>query len=396
MPAKRLTDSAVRNVKLPSKDDKPNQLTFIDTLERGLALVCVVSYGGSRTFRCLTYRNGKPHSIKLGTYPSLSVKDARAKAYAYWEDPQKFEAEAASETFKDVGKDWLKRHTKNLHSKRELERILNKYVFPRWGSKRFREIRRGEVNALLDRIEDKHGAAQADAVLAVIRGVMNYYQRRNEEYTSPIVHGMRRHDAKSRDRILSDDEIRAVWKAAGDCECWQFGAIVKLCLLTAQRREKVTSMKWSDIEESVWTVAHEDRQKGVPAALKLPPMARAILDGLPVQRIKSNPYVFAVNGGKHFNSFSQRKEEIAKRLPQDMPNWTIHDLRRTARSLLSRAGVRPDISERVLGHAIGGVEGVYDRHLYADEIGAALEALARLITNILDPLHADNVIPKCG
>src|SRR5262249_44928231 len=97
-----------------------------------------------------------------------------------------------------------------------------------------------------------------------------------------------------------------------------------------------------------------------------------------------NPHVFAVGGGKGvFNSFSQRKDELDGKI--SMPPWVIHDLRRTARSLMSRAGVRPDIAERVLGHAIPGVEGVYDRHSYADEKAAALPRLAAWVERILNP-----------
>jgi integrase len=72
-----------------------------------------------------------------------------------------------------------------------------------------------------------------------------------------------------------------------------------------------------------------------------------------------------------------------------LPNWTLHDLRRTAKTLMARAGVRPDISERVLGHVIAGVEGTYDRHSYADEKRDALEKLAAMIERILNPLPAN-------
>jgi integrase len=387
MPAKRITDSFVRNVKLPGKDDRPNQITYIDTMERGLALVLIVGYGGSKTFRALVYRNGQPHSRKLGLYPELSVKDARAQARAYWENPAKFEAEAAPEDFKTVAKEWVRRECKHLHSKPELERILTRYVYPRWAKKRFRDVRRGEVNALLDRVEDNNGPAQADAVLAVVRGICNWYQSRNEEYTSPIVRGMKRHKAVARDRILDDAELRLLWQAAGDSG--PFGGLVKLCLLTAQRREKVATIKWEDISDGVWTIAREAREKGTPPALRLPKLARDLLEDLP--RIDKNVFVFASGTKKHFNSWSQRKAEIDTLLPPDMPNWTIHDLRRTARSLMSRAGVRPDISERVLGHAIPGVAGVYDRHQYQVEMGQALERLAGLTDSIINP-PADNVI----
>ena len=115
----------------------------------------------------------------------------------------------------------------------------------------------------------------------------------------------------------------------------------------------------------------------------MPAMALEIVEKQP--RIAGNPYVFPGRGKIAFNSFSQRKAELDEKL-SDMDPWVIHDLRRTARSLLSRAGVRPDISERVLGHTIAGVEGTYDRHSYADEKRDALERLAVMIQQILSPL----------
>src|ERR1700733_8801119 len=111
MPAKRITDAFVRNVQ-PPKPSKGHarQVAYIDTIERALALVLVVSYGGSKTFRVLTYRNGKPRSTKLGAYPAMTVKQARAEARQYWEHPQRFEAQAAVGSFKEVAENWIKRH----------------------------------------------------------------------------------------------------------------------------------------------------------------------------------------------------------------------------------------------------------------------------------------------
>jgi len=141
------------------------------------------------------------------------------------------------------------------------------------------------------------------------------------------------------------------------------------------------------------------RAREVERRLRLPEQALAIAEAQPV--IFGNPQVFAGRGKGPFNSWSQCKEELdAKILEQrrkhdknanPLPHWTIHDLRRTARSLMSRAGVRPDIAERVLGHAIAGVEGVYDRHAYDDEKALALKALAALMERIINP-PADNVV----
>jgi integrase len=386
MPTQSITDAFVRNVKLPLKTDTPNQATYVDTLERGLALVLIVSYGGSKTFRVLTYTNGKPHSRKLGIYPAMTVRVARAQAREYWSNPVKFEAQAQPDTFKAVADLWIKRHveSKQLRTRDEIERCLAVYVYPRWKDRRFLEIRRGEVNVLLDHIEDKHGKAQADKVLSIIRAICNWHQSRHEHYTSPVVRGMARNKGNTaRDRILTDDEIRALWQAADDSGT--FGAFLKVALLTGQRSSKVAGMRWDDINGAVWIIATEAREKGNAGELALPTMVLDVINAQP--RIAGNPFVFAGRGGRPFGNHSAVK--AALKLPKDMPAWTVHDLRRTARSLLSRAGVQPHVSERVLGHAMPGVEGIYDRHAYFEEKADALERLATLVGRILNPPAAD-------
>ena len=161
---------------------------------------------------------------------------------------------------------------------------------------------------------------------------------------------------RARERILTDDEIRTLWKATGN-----IGDLTKLLLLTAQRREKVAAMKWDDISNGTWSVPNGNRQKGTGGDLMLPGMALDIIRARP--RFASNPYVFAARGDSYWQRFSGVLDEICI-----ADHWTLHDLRRTARSLMSRAGVRPDIAERVLGHVQQGVEGIYDRHtLYRGE-----------------------------
>jgi integrase len=235
-----------------------------------------------------------------------------------------------------------------------------------------------------------HGRSQADAVLAIVRGIFNWYTANlSEHYISPVVAQMKRdkRDAKDRQRsrILNDDEIRAVWQASNDLGA--FGVIVKLALLTGQRRQKIATIIWADLKEGVWTIPTEDREKGTGRNLKLPAMAVEIIETQP-QLKNNNPYVFAAPPLRHFNSWGQRKKELDRELKKTLPGmapWVIHDLRRTARSLMSRADVRPDIAERVMGHTIGGVEGIYDRHSYDQQKADALERLAALIQKIINP-----------
>ena len=165
-----------------------------------------------------------------------------------------------------------------------------------------------------------------------------------------------------------------------------YGDIVKLLLLTGQRREKVWGMRWDDIAiDGTWSVPNGTREKGAGGELVLPEMAVDIIRNRP--RFELNPYVFAGRGSGRFTSIHEPRDKLKAKLATlgVATDWTLHDLRRTARSLMSCAGVRPDIAERVLGHAIKGVEGIYDRHSYREEKAHALKALANLIENILQP-----------
>jgi integrase len=199
---------------------------------------------------------------------------------------------------------------------------------------------------------------------------------------------MRRTNPKerARSRVLTDDEIRAIWGAADGT----FGAVVKMLLLTGQRREKILSMRWQDVSlDGEWTIPSEAREKGNAGALMLPEAALSVVVQQP--RLGDNPYVFAGRGDGHINGPSKAKRRFDAKLP-DMPQWQLHDCRRTFRSLLSRAGVSSDIAERLMGHALQGVEGVYDRHSYRNEKADALKRLAALISEIVSGEPSGKVV----
>jgi integrase len=295
------------------------------------------------------------------------------------------------ESFQSVAEGWLKRYVaaKKLRSQADIEHRLRKHVYPHWGERDFTSLRRSDVAALLDHIEDHHGPHQADYVLAIVRNISNWYASRNDDYLSPFTRGMRRVDPKAakRSRILADGELKRIWKAAEGAGT--FGAFIRLALLTAQRRSALIRMRWSDLEGDVWHIPEEPRAKGTGGELELPPLAMTIINARP--RLVSNAFVFAGRGNGPFNGFAKAKEALDK--ASGVAGWRIHDLRRTARSLMPRAGVLSEHAERVMGHAIPGVEGVYDRHRYADEKAAALAKLAAVIERIVNPPEGDVVVP---
>ena len=157
------------------------------------------------------------------------------------------------DSFKDIAESYLKRHVrkKGLRTEPEIVRILNRYVYPVLQDRDFEAIKRSDVTRLLDIVEDGSGPRQADTVLGVLRAVMHWYAARSDDYSVPIIRGMGRDDrhAKKRARILDDDEIRRLWAAADTSGA--FGAFVKLAILTAQRRQKIATMRWADVTSEV-------------------------------------------------------------------------------------------------------------------------------------------------
>ena len=220
----------------------------------------------------------------------------------------------------------------------------------------------------------------------MVSAICNWYAARHDNYTSPIVKGMRRSNPKerARDRILNDDELRAVWQAAS--ENGTFGAFVRVLLLTGAAAGEGCRDALGRMSRSTACGLSPPRpaRRATPGELPLPEMALDIIKAQP--RFESIPMSSPVVAALTIPATARARPRSTLR--SSIPGWRLHDLRRTARSLMARAGVRPDIAERVLGHAIQGVEGVYDRHSYREEKAHALKALAGLIENILRPESA--------
>lgn len=339
--------------------------------------------------------HGKQVWATIGACDAMEIEEARSRARSaiirIKDGLEPFEAPPPEpNSVQTVAEQWLARHVrkKKLISGDELEKTLKRHVYPKWGKRDFLSIRRKDVAGLLDEIEDDHGPVAADAVLGIVRQIMNWQAARDDTYAPAIVKGMRRSSPKerARDRVLSDDELRAVWKAAEGGG--KYGAFIRLCLLTGQRKAKVAAMRWKDIKADTWSVPLAGRQKGTGRDLVLPAMALQIIQDQ--TKIGDNQHVLPASRGKGpINSWSDDKADFDTKL-KGVAHWTQHDLRRTAETLMARAGVG-DVGDRVLGHTQRGVRGIYDRHDYKAEKADALRKLAALIDGIVHP--RDNVVP---
>ena len=337
----------------------------------------------------------KQRWVRIGSTAEMKIAEAREIARAVIKRVEAGDAPfppapVKPESVGSIASNWLARHVRKngLRTAGEIERIIRRYVLPHWATRNFVDIRRRDVAALIDHIEDEHGARMADRVVTVLRSIASWYVdqgRADDDYISPFREIRQRvpKDKRKRARVLDDAELKRVWDAAGNAEA--YGAFLKLLLISAQRYDKVLTLRRQDVDENgVWTIPTEPGEKGNAGQLKLPRVAIEIIDSMP--KFAANDYVFA-NNQSGFNSRLKRAFNEAC----GVCGWRAHDLRRTSRSLMSRAGVLSEHAERVMGHVIGGVEGIYDRHDYSAEKGDAVKRLAALIEIIVAGKPTDDI-----
>jgi integrase len=209
---------------------------------------------------------------------------------------------------------------------------------------------------------------------------------------------MTRSKAGPRERTLTDDELRVVWKTAGNAGV--MGNYLRFLLLTAARKTEAADLEWTELTQADWTLPAARNKTKIDLVRPLSKLARTILpkpDGKFVFTKGGSSINKRLAGYKHnFDILVLDELRKTDAAAQPLPRWTLHDLRRTARSLMSRAGVPSDHAERCLGHVIGGVRGVYDRHEYHAEKQQAFEALAGIIERIVTGTQAGVVQLRRG
>jgi integrase len=357
-----------------------------------------VTSTGVRSF-VLNYRAAhRERRFTIGQWPDWSVLRAVQEARTLrqridrGEDPLADRRTAGAEnSLEAVCKEYLARENKRLRTIKKRERIFERLIFPKLGRDRaMSEIRRGDVIRLIDQIEDRNGPRMADYTAAILSRLFNWYAVRCETFANPIPRGMekRRKPAEAaRERTLTDDELRQVWATA---ESWQgaFGALLKFLLLTGARRGEATDMTWAELDGTDWTLPASRNKTKQELVRPLSGAALAVLAKLP--RFAGRELVFTNDGHRAISGFDHFKKRFD--VACGVNDWRLHDLRRTARSLMSRARVPSEHAERCLGHVVGNlVRNTYDRHEFYREKQEAYAALASMIERILHP--QENVTP---
>ena len=378
-PKKPLTDRTINALK-PAPEGK--RRIVWDALVPGLGVR--VTERGVKTFVLVTRYPGSanPAPRSLGVYGAITLEAARAKARDWLSliaggiDPEQHAVRKREQTFQAISEQYFLRKAKDHRSRAKSEATLARLVYPSFGPRPIEAINRSDIVRLLDRIEDERGPVMANRTLGIINRVMNFHASRSDDFRSPIVRGMARGTEQARSRILSDDELRAIWKATAYYPV--YGALLRFILLTATRRSEAGQMRWAELNgDRTWIIPAARYKTNLDHVIPLSELALSVLPE------RNGEFVFSKNGREAIGGYGRHKQAIDE--ASGVSEWVVHDLRRTARSLLSRAGVANDHAERCLGHVIPGVRGVYDRHEYLDEKARAFEALAAQVQWIIDP-----------
>ena len=244
------------------------------------------------------------------------------------------------------------------------------------------EITRGQYTRALDHIADHNGLVRSDRVLSAAKTLLSWHAGRSD-FVSPLGRGGRRTSiaGRARQRVLNDEELKAVVETAEQRRDDPFAAFVLFVLYTATRRSEAAGLHRSELSDDgrTWVIPGRRYKSGKDTLVPLSTAAQKIVAARPLRGV----YVFSATGAHPLAGFTKRKQEFDQAC--GVQGWRIHDLRRSARTLLSRAGVSADIAEMCLGHALSGIRGTYDRHQYESEKRAAFEALAKMVSTIVRP-----------
>jgi integrase len=346
--------------------------------------------------------------MKGGVSPVAERRDEAKRRRAEAEREAAAEREAVEGRFAVVAERFLAEHIERKCSPKyavEVRRILEHDVLPRWGDRAIREITKADVNDLLDakasirelpRKGTNGGAGiQANRTLTRLRTLFAWAAAQDLVNADPTAGVLPRGKERTRDRVLDDDEIVWFWRGA-DAAGWPFGPVFKLLLLTAQRESEVAGMRWSelDLDKRVWMIPRERTKSDRGHVVHLSALACEILGELP----RVGDPVFTINGEKPVSGFGRPKERLDAAMSAlagaIIPPWVVHDLRRTATTIMARLNVSPHIADKILNHTGGTIRGVaatYNRFAYLDERKAALEALSRFVESLVRPTPANLV-----
>ena len=390
-----LTDGKLQALQAPAN----GQTEIIDTNVSGLRVR--IGASGKVTFIVRKRAGSKVHNVTIGRYgPRLTLAQARAKARQILSDIESGADVTAMarvqkdkrETVADLVPRFLKAKA-HLRSVKESERIFNRYILPKLGDRMADAVTRADVTRLIDKIAET-APVQARAVYAILSSFYTWALPRLDRLpANPCQGAGRPPKPASRERVLSDAEIKALWAVTEGLE-QSLGKGVQLLLLTGQRRLEVfhAARAEFDLQAALWTIPPERAKNGQTNLVPLSSAAIEIVEAIP--QIEDTLLLFPSRDSLQLpvNGFSKLTERLRAGVDkalkrEDTERWTLHDIRRTVATGLQRLGIRQEVTEAVLNHKSGvvsGVAAVYGRYSFANEKRLALDAWAAELRRIVE------------
>lgn len=396
----KLTNDTVRS--LPAKG---NDAIYPDSDPRNgvPGLYLRVRAGGSRTF-IIQWRQGQfQRRSTVGKAGVMTLDEARKKARKMLvgidegHDPVAIKAKARtdnSQIFLPLAEQYIEHRAKDMkplslvqlrRNLRLYSKALHKLIISK--------IDRATIAAELRTIAKERGAVTADRARSSLSSFFTWTIGEGYRDDNPVIGTNKHSKAKSRERVLTDQELVSIWNAVPDSD---YGKIVKLLMLTGQRRDEIANLQHSEIDLASRLIAlpAERTKNSRPHDVPLSAPALAIVEVIPQRDDREFMFGEGVGG---FSGFSKASSALDKRC--GFSDWTLHDLRRTMATRMADLGVEPHIIEAVLNHVSGhkaGVAGIYNRSTYAAQKRAALDLWAGHLLTILAQADGANVVPISG
>ena len=365
-----LTDNAVRTAKTRS-----TRYDLYDAKVRGLGLR--VSSAGTKSWFAMRRIRGQMTRRTFGRYPETSLNEARilgAKTLASMASGES-ETNARDHTVEVVVEEWLHR---DQGSKRTVDQVRNAMrhdVLPILGKRKLKDLRKTDVNRVIDKIVDRGKGVQANRVLSYLRRFFNWCIERDYLTENPTTGIPKPCSEKSRERVLTPTEIGSVVGAA-KAMSYPFGPYFLMLALTGQRRVEVARAEWDEVDltEQRWTMPGDKAKNGKSHVVHLSPPLVEILQAM--TNDITGTFLFTTTGTRPISGYSKAKRRLD--MQSGVSDWTLHDLRRSfATHTTENLGISPVVIDKVLNHqsgAVRGVAAVYQRGQYLKERASALDA----------------------
>jgi integrase len=371
----KLSAKTVAALELDGKRD----VIHFDDLMSGFGYRLRAGAGGKvlRSWVVQYRRGGASRRLLLGSAEVLSAEQARSMAkkalglIANGEDPAADRADRRAKdklTLRSVIDEYLAAKQVRPRTLAEIRRYLTVYCRPLHGMP-VDAVTRKDIATRLVAIGREHGSITLARARAALSAFFTWAMQMGIVEANPVLGTAKPQDTTPRDRVLSDAELAAIWRACGDDD---FGRIVRLLICMPCRRSEIGGLSWSELklEAGTWTLPAERSKNGKAHTLPLLPMALAIIKAVP--RMATRDHLFGVRANG-FTPWEDAKAALGAR--SRVTGWVLHDIRRTVATRMADLGIAPHVIEQVLNHVSGhkaGVAGIYNRSSYDREVRAAL------------------------